>query len=64
MTKKRNATIVSAYDPAMASPEESKETLYNQLNGTLKILPSAAKHLLIGDFNARIGRENDKWPSV
>ena len=64
MTKDRNATIVSAYAPPMMNPEENKETFYSQLKGTLRNIPSTDKLLLIGDFNARIGRENDKWPST
>ena len=63
LTKDRNATIVSAYVPPMANPEENKETFYSQLKGTLRKIPSTDKLLLIGNFNARIGRENDKWPS-
>ena len=58
-TKDRNATMVSAYAPTMANPEYNKETLYSQLKGTLRNIPSSDKLLLIGDFNARIGREND-----
>ena len=46
------------------SPEENKETFYSKLKGTLRNIPSTVKLLLIGDFNARIGRENDKWPSA
>ena len=48
----------------MTNPEENKETFYSQLKGTLRNIPSIDKLLLIGDFNARIGRENDKWPSA
>ena len=62
LTKDRNATIVSAYAPTMTNPEENKETYYNQPKCTLRNIPSTDKLLLIGDFNARIGRENDKWP--
>ena len=64
LTKDRNATIVSAYAPTMTNPEENKETFYSQLNGTLRNIPSTDKLLLIGDFNARIGRDNDKLPSA
>ena len=64
LTKDRNATIVSAYAPTMTNPEENKETFYSQLKSTLRNIPSTDKLLLIGDFNARIGRENDKWPSA
>ena len=63
LTKDRDATIVSAYAPTMANPEEKKETFYNQQKGTLRNIPSTDKLLLI-NFNARIGRENDKWPSA
>ena len=64
LTKDRNATIVSAYAPTMANHEENKETFHSQLKGTLRNIPSTYKLLLIGDFNARIGRENNKWPSA
>ena len=64
LTKDRNATIVSAYTPTMTNPEENKETFYSQLKGTLRNIPSTDKLLLIGDFNSRTGRENDKWPSA
>ena len=63
LTMDRNATIVGAYAPPMANPENN-ETFYSQLKGTLRNIPSTDKLLLIGDFNARIGRENDKWPSL
>ena len=53
LTKDRNATQVSAYAP----------TFYSHLKGTLRNITSTDKLLLIGDFNARIGRENDKYGS-
>ena len=60
LTNNWNATIVSAYAPTMANPEENKETFYSQLKGTLRNISITDKLLLIGDFNARIGRENNK----
>ena len=54
------ATLVSAYATTTVNPEENKETLYSQLKGTLRNIPSTDKVLLIGDFNTRIGRENNK----
>ena len=62
LTKDRQVAIVCAYAPTMANPEENKDTFYSQLKSTLRNTPSTDKLLLIGDFNARIGRENDKWP--
>ena len=64
LTKDRNATIVSAYAPTMTNPEGNKETFYSQLKGTLINIPSTNKLLLIGDVNAMIGREHNKWPSA
>ena len=64
LTNDRNATIVIAYAPTMTNPEENKETFYSQLKGTVRNIPSTDKLLLTGDFNGRIERENDKWPSA
>ena len=50
--------------PTMTNPDENKEAFYNQLASLLSGTPRTDKLLLIGDFNARIGRENDKWPLV
>ena len=60
MTGMLQQTIDSAYAPTMGNPEENKETFYSQLKGLLRNIPNTDKLLLIGYFNARIGRENDK----
>ena len=41
-----------------------KEAFYNQLARVLSGIPRTDTLQVIGDFNARIGRENDKWPLV
>ena len=64
MSKDNFATIISVYAPTMTNPDENKEAFYNQLASVLSGIPRTDKLLLIGDFNARIGRENDKWPLV
>ena len=63
LSKDSFATIISVYAPTMTNPDENK-AFYNQLASVLSGLPHTDKLLLIGDFNARIGRENDKWPLV
>ena len=63
LTKDQNYTIVGAYVPTMVNPEENKEAFSILLKGSLRNIPSTDKLLLIGDFNARIGREIDKWLS-
>ena len=64
LSKDTFATIISVYAPTMTNPDENKEAFYNQLASVLSSIPRTDKLLLIGDFNARIGRENDKWPLV
>ena len=64
MSKDYFATIISVYAPTMTNPDENKEAFYNQLASMLSGIPRTDKLLLIGDFNARIGRNNDKWPLV
>ena len=64
LSKDNFATIISVYAPTMTNPDENKEAFYNQLASVLRGIPRTDKLLLIGDFNARIGRDNDKWPLV
>ena len=64
LSKDKFATIISVYAPTMTNPDEKEEAFYNQLAGVLSGIHRTDKLLLIGDFNARIGRDNDKWPLV
>ena len=66
LSKDNFATIISVYNkhPTMTNPDENKEAFYQQLASVLSGISRTDKLLLIGDFNARIGRENDKWPLV
>ena len=64
LAKNGNATFVSIYAPTMTNPDETKENFYNQLRRTLRDIPRSDKLILMGDFNARVGREFEKWPTV
>ena len=64
LSKVNFATIISVYAPIMTNPDENKEASYNQLPSFFSGIPRTDKLLLIGDFNARIERKNDKWPLV
>ena len=48
----------------MTNPDENKEAFYSQLASVLSGMTRIDKLLLIGDFNARIGTDNNKWPLV
>ena len=56
--------LLSACTLTMTNPYENKEAFYNQLASVLSDIPRTDKLLLIGDFNAMMGRDNDKWPLV
>ena len=64
LSKDNFATIIRVYAPRMTNPAENKEAFYNQLASVLSGISRTDKVLLIGDSNARIGRDNDKWPCV
>ena len=64
LSKDNYATIINVYAPTMTNPDDNKKAFYNQLSSTLRDIPGTDKLLLIGDFNARIGRYNDKWTVV
>ena len=61
LSKENLATSIS---PTMTNPDENKEAFYNQLASVLSGIPRTDKLQLIGDFNARIERDNDTWPFV
>ena len=65
MSKDNLATFISVYAPTMTTPVENKESFYNQLaSDVFSGIFHTYKLLLIVYFNARIGRDNDKWPLV
>ena len=45
LIKNLNATILSAYTPSMANPEENKDVFYSQLKATFRNIPSTDKFL-------------------
>ena len=48
----------------MTYPEEDKEQFYQVLRDTLHSVPRNEKLLLMGDFNARTGRNSGARPTV
>ena len=64
LSKDNFATIISVYAPTMTNTDGNREAFYNQLASVLCGIPRTDKLLQIGDFNARVGRDNDKWPLV
>ncbi|XP_041934160.1 uncharacterized protein LOC121696990 [Alosa sapidissima] len=64
LTKKRFATLISAYAPTLDADNNTKEDFYHRLDEVIQKVPAADKLLLMGDFNARVGNEHLIWKKV
>ena len=64
LSGKNYATIVSAYAQTMTYPAEEKERFYESLKATIGRVPSSDKLIVLGDFNARVGRDHETWERV
>ena len=45
----------------MATDDEEKESFYAQLDSVLSSIPKEEIIILLGDFNARVGRDHTVW---
>ena len=57
-------TLISAYAPTLTSPEEPKDEFYDRLASIIKEIPNKEQLLILGDLNARVGSDNESWPSA
>lgn len=57
----RFMTIISAYAPTLQSDVLTKETFYKDLKSLLSRVDSADKLLIMGAFNARVGRDHQEY---
>lgn len=55
--------LLCVYAPTLAAPDDIKEHFYTQLDSTIKAFPQNEDLIILGDFNARVGGDNDAWPS-
>jgi len=51
------ATIIQAYAPTDGAPDMDKDIFYNQLGAVMDSIPSYDLKIVMGDFNAQIGRD-------
>lgn len=64
LPRKKFATLISAYAPTLTNPDEVKERFYEDLKDTIAAVPDSDKLIILGDFNARVGRDHESWEGV
>ena len=51
------------YAPTLSATLDAKDEFNKNLTSTIRNIPSTKQLILLGDFNARVGADNDSWPS-
>ena len=64
LTRKKQATIISAYEPTMTNPDHIKDQFYEELNSLVTAVPKTEKLIILGDFNARVGVDHQSWENA
>ena len=54
----RNIILVNVHAPTEEKSEESKDSFYEELDQVFDHFPKYHMKTLLGDFNAKVGREN------
>lgn len=56
--------VISVYAPTLDKSDDIKDKFYEELSQCLNNINSKEQILLLGDFNARVGRDYEAWPGV
>ena len=64
LAKNRFDTSVSFYSPTLDSADDVRDRIYYTLYFTLRRISQDDKIILLGDFNAMLGRNHDIWRGV
>ena len=64
LTNNRHITLFSCYAPTLQSDEEDKDAFYNCLDEEIRQVSPSDKVVVLGDFNARVGRDNLPWSNI
>ena len=57
-------SVISAYLPTLDADVDVKEPFYAARDELLTDIPTADNLVLLGDFNARVGRDKHLWPPI
>jgi len=59
-----SCTLINVHVPTNEKTEETKEESYNLLEQTISQIASSDIHIVLGDFNAKVGKENVYKPTI
>ena len=60
----RSVILISAYAPTMSNDDADKEAFCDNRNSVLRTVFFKDRLFLLGDFNARVGRDAETWLRV
>ena len=60
----RNVIVVNVHAPSDEKSDEPKDSFYEELEQVFDHFPKYHMKILIGDFNAKVGRENIFKPTI
>ncbi|XP_013175481.1 PREDICTED: uncharacterized protein LOC106123612 [Papilio xuthus] len=62
--KFHNYTIVNVHAPTEETDDEQKERFYTELEDLCTMIPKGDIKMIVGDFNAKLGREQTFLPTI
>jgi exonuclease III len=64
LSKAQHVTLLSIYSPTLQADPMEKDRFYSDLRSLLQDIPADDKVIILGDFNARVGRDSEAWQGV
>ena len=62
-TPEGSFSLVSVFPPILSATPDAEDEFYENRATTILTIPSSERLVLLRDFNARVGADNDSWPS-
>ena len=62
MTNTGPVTLITAYAPTLSACSDVKDQFYCKLDDLLNTIPKNDHIYLLGNFNARVGKDHEAWP--
>ena len=56
--------LIAVYAPTLMAEEDKKDEFYEDLDRVLRAANIRDKIVLLGDFNARVGKRSDLWDAI